>query len=454
MKVMKYVTFGAMVVAAISLAGTLGIGYVIDSKTDDVLRKIQEKVPGLQLKVVTSDRGFFSNSGRLYINYALNGRQSTENEMINFAVDYSNHISFLSIVGKFKRVRGIGNIDEIVQPLMNELPEIKGSYSASVFQMGASAKAATEEFNLPVSDGKCTFKPINLEMGIDATMSAKASLSLPNVDCVGDVFYARRNAFVLDIDDFNVTIVPELSGTNVNAVKVNVGAEKFALEASTLYLIGFGPNDDVKDPSLREGLLFKEPSFVLDINSAKNGLSDIGVGITGSYAVGMPFIRDGAMVPMQNFDKVNLKTTLASVNLKKLLSLLAKGQMPDPKELSSALSSLVKLKVEQASFRKDGGDFELSGEASIKSRQGVFSSPSVHFSGSAGKSMVDKFCENGYSGALLNLVQKGAVDLRNNEYQTDISFDGSNFLLNGIDMNTISVGDEDNSLLEFNSTAQ
>ncbi len=443
MKVIKYLTFGAIVLAAVSAVGTLGLGYVIDSKTDDVLSKLQSRIPGLELKVVPSDRGLFSNSGRLYLSYGLNGKRSSPDERISFAVDYSNHISFLSLVGNFRRVRGFGNLDDLFRPFISQLPEIKGSYSASVFKMGASAQAATNEFTMPLADGRCTFKPINMELGIDASMSARASLKLSNVDCVGDVLFAHRNAYVVDIDDFAVRAEPELDGASVSSVDIDVSAGKFALEASTLYLIGFGPDDEVKDPSLREGLLFKDPELSVNISSANNGLSDIGLGITGSYAIGMPFIREGALIPMQSFDKVDLQSSLSAISLKKIISLLSKGQMPEPAELSSALSSLVKLKIMKASFRKDGGDFDLTGEASIKAHQGNFSNPSVHFSGRAGQNMVDRFCENGYSGTLQSLVQRGAINLNNGEYHTDISFDGSKFLMNGIDMSSVTLSDDE-----------
>lgn len=443
MKVMKYLTFGAIVLSAVSVVGTLGLGYVINSKTDDVLNKLQSKVPGLELKVIPSDHGFFSNSGRLYISYGLNGRNSAPDEKIFFAVDYSNHISFLSLVGSFRRVRGFGNLDDLLSPLISQLPEIKGNYSASVFKMGATANAATNEFTVPLSDGRCTFKPISIDLGLDASMSAKAVLSLPNVDCIGDVLFARRNAYVVDIDDFAIRAEPKLDGSSIDSVDVDVSARKFALEASTLYLIGFGPNDEVKDPTLREGLLFKEPSVSVNISSENKGLNDIKLGVSGSYAVGMPFIRDGALIPMQSFDKVNFQSSLSAVSIKKILSMLSKGQMPEPKELCQALSSLVKLKVEKAYFRKDGGDFDLSGEASINAIQGNFSNPRVHFSGKAGQSMVDRFCENGYSSALGSLVQRGAVNLSNGDYQTDINFDGTKLLMNGIDMSAVTLEDEE-----------
>ncbi len=443
MKIVKYLTIGAVVLASLSAVGTLGLGYVINSKADEVLRKLQAKIPGLELKVAPSDTGIFSNSGRLYVSYGLNGRNSSPDEKILFAVDYSNHISFLSIVGDFKRVRGFGNLDDLVQPLMNHLPEIKGSYSASVFKMGASAEAATSEFTMPLTDGRCTFKPITMDFNVDASMSPKASLRLPNVDCVGDVLFARRNAYVVDIDDFAVNVEPKLDGTSVQAFALDVGAKKFALEASTLYLIGFGPNDEVKDPTLREGLLLKEPKVSLNISSAKGGLNDIDLGVSGNYAIGMPFIREGTLIPMQSFEKVKLQSSLSAISLKKFISLLSKGEMPDAKELSSALSSLVKLKIMQASFNKDGGEFDLKGEASINAKSGVFSNPNVHFSTRAGQKMVDSFCENGYSGALRNLVQRGAVNLSNSEYQTEISFDGDKFLMNGIDMSSVSFSDND-----------
>ncbi len=157
----------------------------------------------------------------------------------------------------------------------------------------------------------------------------------------------------------------------------------------------------------------------------------------------MPFIREGALIPMQSFDKVDLQSSLSAISLKKIISLLSKGQMPEPAELSSALSSLVKLKIMKASFRKDGGDFDLTGEASIKAHQGNFSNPSVHFSGRAGQNMVDRFCENGYSGTLQSLVQRGAINLNNGEYHTDISFDGSKFLMNGIDMSSVTLSDDE-----------
>ena len=432
MKIIKYVTAAAVTLAVISVSGTVGLGLFLDAKSDALIRKLESKIPGLEIRNVPADNGFISKKGRLYINYKGMKGIASDQEGIFFAVDYENYLGFLGVSGRFSYVPGFGNVSSIVQPYLKELPQIKGNYSASVFEGGASLTAATKETELPLDDGKCRISPLKLAVSANASLKADIRASLVSMNCEGDLLYAGRDAYSFSLQDLNLRINPEISGSaELVGALIELGAKKISGEASTIYMIGFKPEDEVRDPSLRDAFIFKEPLLSLKIEATgKKRLYDIYSAAQGSYSLGMPYVRDNTEQRMQSIDDLSMQASLKSADLYGLVKLISKGDLKALKNADGIFSDPLRFDLKKLDFKKDGGAFSMRGKASAGVAFGKIVDPSAEFTGTAGKNMIDRFCENGYENSLHSLLDKGYITQSADQYSLDLKYSDNGLYLN------------------------
>ncbi len=435
MKHLKCITAIAVLLAVVSLGSTLALSIFAQSKGQEILSKISRKIPGLELKAVSADNGLFTKTGRLYLHYVPDPK---EHGGIMAAFDYKVNLGFLGVSGSFERVSGFGNVDEMMRPFLGSLPRIHGRFSASLFEMGASADLQSDAFSLPVNDGRCNIKPATVKMALNAALDVNARFNLSGLDCTADRNYRGRKAYNLDLKNLYAELVPELSKNSLKKIQLDVGAQTFAAEASTLYLIGFGPDDEVKDPSLREGFSLDEPKLIFNVDEPDvSGLQALGIKISGNYAFGMPFIRNDTMIPMHSFKDLDLDAKISSVDLKGMIKTLKKGELTDLKRL---ISSPAVLDLKRLFFKKGGETFESSGSSSlVLGYNGKLQDLSADFSVKAGKKMVIDFCQNGYGEMLDGLVKNGSITLSGDEYSTRLQLQNEDLKLNGVSFQS---GDE------------
>ncbi len=442
MKHLKCITAIAASLAVISLGSTVALSFFSESKGQEILLKISKKIPGLELKAVSRDNGIFTKTGRLYLRYAQDPK---DRDGIITAFDYKVNLGFLGVSGSFERVNGFGNIDEIMRPYLERLPRIHGRFSASLFEMGASADLQSESFSVPLNDGRCNIKPASADLTLNATLDGKVSFNISGLDCTADRNYRGRKAYILDLKNLYAEFVPELSGSTVKKMQFDVGAQSLAAEASTLYLIGFGPDDEVKDPSIREGFSLDDPKMIFNVGEADvTGLQTLGIKIYGNYAFGMPFIRDDMMLPMHSFRNLNFDAKFSSVDLRKMIKTLKKGDTPDLKNLKSFISSPAVFDLKRFSFEKGSEHFESSGSSSVAlNYEGKLQNLSADFSIKAGKKMVTDFCQNGYGEMLNVLLKNGSITSSGDEYSTRLQLQNEDLKLNGVSFQSADENEDD-----------
>lgn len=432
MRFIKCLTITAVSLAVICVSGTVALGLVVDSKSSEILRKIQSRVPGLELKNESVDRGFFTNKGRLYVNYKGVNLEWLSKEGIYFAIDYENYLGFLGLSGKFNLVKGFGNLHLLYDSFVRELPQVQGNYSASVFEGGASAKTSVDGFDLPLEDGKCKISPTKLDFSIDASLKAKLNAKLSKIECGSELLYHGQRAYSLDFQDLLLQVKPKLSGSKLSDVEVKATAHKLSAEASTIYMIGFKPDEHVRDPSLRDAFLFEDPEINLKVEpTGKGNLSSISAKIGGNYSLGMPYVRDGVVQSMQSIHNLQAEAKLKSADLVALGKILSSGDLKALRNSRGVFSNNLEFDLEQLSFNKDGGSFSLKGKALTSYNQGKFENSKAQFKGNAGKFMVDQFVANGYQNTLQNLVDKGYILQGASEYSVDLNYDHNQLYLNG-----------------------
>ena len=442
MKHLKCITAIAASLAVISLGSTVALSFFSESKSQEILSKISGKIPGLELKAVSRDNGIFTKTGRLYLRYAPDPK---ERNGIITAFDYKVNLGFLGVSGSFERVSGVGNLDEVMRPFLEKLPHIHGRFSASLFEMGASADLQSEAFSVPLNDGRCNIRPASANLALNAALDGKVRFNLSELDCMSDRNYHGRKAYILDLKNLYAEFMPELSGRALKKMQFNVGAQSFAAEASTLYLIGFGPDDEVKDPSLREGFSLDEPKAILNVGESDvTGLQSLGIQIYGNYAFGMPFIRDDMMIPMHSFRNLNFDAKVSSVDLKKLVKALKNGEIPDLKNLKDFISSPTVFDLKRFYFEKGSETCESSGSSSLAlNYSGKLQNLSADFSIKAGKKMVNEFCQYGYGEMLNVLLKNGSIASSGDVYSTRLQLQNEDLKLNGVSLQSVDGNEDD-----------
>ncbi len=108
----------------------------------------------------------------------------------------------------------------------------------------------------------------------------------------------------------------------------SVSFDELSADASTLYLIGFKPDDNVKDKTLRDSLSVK--NFKVDVsfdNEDKNFQKVSSKGSMDAYFA-FPRIREGQTVAFYDLSRLSYESSLDSINLMNLLKTIKHADDP------------------------------------------------------------------------------------------------------------------------------
>lgn len=427
-RLIKYFAVALAVFAVLALATALGTGWLLDSKTDGALRSLSTRIPGLELKNVDGERGLFSKSGKLYVNYALPPGLLDE-KSLQLAFDYEIRMGVLGLEAEFSRARGFGNLEKILGPYVGRLPVIGGSARASVFSLGGDVSVASAAFEVPLEDGKCAVGIIAGDLKFDAVDGIKGSFGLEDLVCESSRVYQGRLAYLLKLRDLRLGLKPELSGRKLDAVTATLDVSEIAAEASTPYLIGFAPNEQVKDPTLRDGVQLQNARLEVGFDRVDaGGFGTLSVNAGGSVLLSLPFIREGQIQPSSRFEGISLSSAFVPFNPTALRKELSR----EHPHLSAVFGHAPQFKLVQLRFSHEGEMLEASGGAGVNIAGDERPKDlNVALSGSAGERLVEKFLGQDYGAQLEALVKDGSVARANGQYSTQIRFHNSILEFNG-----------------------
>lgn len=440
-RLIKYLAVLLAVFAVLALGTALATGWLLDSKTDGALRSLSRRVPGLALKNVDGKRGFFSKGGTLYVEYTLPPGLFDE-KSLQLAFDYEIRMGVLGLTAEFSRVRDLGNLDRILGPYIGRLPVIGGSARASVFSLGGDVSIAAAPFTVPLDDGKCAVGTIAGDLKFGAVGGINGSFGLEELVCESSRVYQGRLAYLLKLKDLQFGLKPELSGKKLAAVTASFDAEEIAGEASTPYVIGFEPNEQVKDPTLRDAVQLQKPHLEVGFDRIEaDNFGRLSLKASGSLLLALPFIREGQILPALHFDNIALSADLSPFRPAAVKQELSR----DKPHLSAVFGHIVHAKLDQLRFSHEGESFEASGSAQLDIAGDERPKDlRLALSGAAGERMVEKFLGQDYGAQLQSLVNDGSVAKSGGQYSTQIRFHNSILEFNGhrLGFNTKETGDD------------
>ena len=193
-------------------------------------------------------------------------------------------------------------------------------------------------------------------------------------------------------------------------VSGTIAADELSADASTIYLISFSPDDKVRDPSLRDGFLFTKPVLGFGFEESRGGFGMLEASLNGSFAFGFPKVRESRMIPMWSFDSLKFKGSVSELNPQALLKASSKAPSRDKEGTENdagkaaleaafaAVSSPLKLRLEDFSFSHEGSEVKLSGLAQAQLDRKALKPQSVRaeINAAASREFVRKLAEDGY----------------------------------------------------------
>lgn len=430
------ISIAAAVLSVLALGLFVGAGWFISSKTDAALARVSSRVKGLELKNAQGAGSFLSKSGTLYISYDMGDKSDLPDSTVSLALNYSYSLGLNGVKGSYSLDRGYGNVLDLTEKLTGLRPSIDGTFYTSFHDLSVKSDAIIGDILPNTPDGQCRITPVKARVSANALKNLDVVVSLDELSCQDNEFYAGRPAYAVNARDLKLHVKPSLSGKSVKALKLDLSLDSFDAGASTIYLIGFKNDEQVKDPSLYEYMSLSKATVVFDLTpSQKPDFMNTGFGIDGNLAFGFPRIRDGRELPLVRVDALRLFGNFGGVNLKKLVKGLKSGGDSDALKsaLFSSLSQTPEFHLDGLSFNTQGSRVSVNGGAvlSVNHKDLKIQKADADFSASASERLISDLTGADYSDDLSRMLASGQIVRAGEMLQTRVGFHDGLLTLNG-----------------------
>ena len=439
---MNKLKIGALIALIIfTLALVLGVagiyiaGNIFDSRLESVIAKINQKFPQAKLEASVDYKDFTQRKGKIFFSLDLPDNNLSVKKL-KTACDYELNLGLFKASFELKKSPNIGNFDSILAKLNLKPINYQGKAEASLFSLAAQGAFKIDAFNLPLNDSLCQIGESSLYLKLLSQNSAAAELAFGGLACKSSIKYNQEDAYKLILKGLVLKSKPEYAQGSLKIDNLSLALKELQAEASTLYLIGFSPDEKVNDPSVREGVSLSDASLNISLDEAdaakRQALSVDGF---ANFAFAFPAVRDNQRQELYRMDNLHFDVNFARADFTGLFKRILKGKTTIPEFLSYISASPV---FTLNSFGYSHKHEALKGKGEIKAKISSAKlepgSLYARFEGEAGKQIVSEFLRDDYAQALKMQVARKAVDFDGEQYHTVIELKQGNFTLNGMPM--------------------
>ena len=319
----KKVALGVLILLAICsilLVGQIKVAtYLFDHKLDSALTRVERKIPGVQLSYEPTDSSFTKRKGRLYYEVPLKAGNSLGVASISGAVDLEVLFGPLKVSGALHSVSGVGNLEEIFGKFKVDPIAFNGAFKATAVTPKLEGTLKSESFMLPLEQGLCKFGQNALTFTATSIEDVDLALNSAGVVCEGALRYNNKPNYRLDLLGLSIKFLPRIVDRKPHFESLVVNLQNLDFKFSTIYAIGFGPNEEVRDPSLQEAISFNNVSFALTLGEPdENGMYKMFFDNSGNYAFAFPYIQYDVEQTFYRFDDFKLKGELDRISIPRL----------------------------------------------------------------------------------------------------------------------------------------
>ena len=421
--------------AVVVIAGFMIVGpMVYDAKLPNVLNLIEKKVPGLNLSYEETSSGLFSREGIVHWSLPLN-------EGSVFNLDELSGNTLLKVVfspfgvnGEFHGEKG-GTIDTLLEQNLISGFAYQGAFKVKALLPEANLAVKTDNLALGLEDGKCSVGQSALYASASSFDNVDLEFNAAGFNCKSDLEYAGQSAYTVKLEGLNVKANPTYINKTAGLRSLTFGLADFNADFSTIYAIGFSPEDDVHDPSLREYVSMQRVGAVLEIEDPdKDGFSEVTSDGSGNFAFAFPFVEYGERQEVTRFNDFKYNFSLGKVNLKELIKAI---NVPEKEAMVQALKAVgnnvqFKLNNLSSSYKNDG--FVINGTAGALIDKEKFRVKDIHadFDVKSGKEFTDYLVRKEHSDLISSSLAEGKITFEEPYYVTEFKLKNGDVTLNGV----------------------
>lgn len=453
-KPVKILVFILCFLLCILTVSVFAVGYIFDSKFDDALRIVNERQPYARMEYRPVSSSLLSKKGMINVSVP---ETPFGHIRATFSVDISFSVSSFTV--RFHKENYEGNIDELLSSIGLPPVDMSGEVNFYPWKLKGDATLKTSGFDLNLEDGRCRIGDSTASVSGRSLNSINALISFSGIKCRGSEIYSGRESYSLFFQNLKTSAKPkfDLSEKKLSLDSFMIAFDELSADASTLYLIGFKPDDKVKDKTLRDSFSVKNFNVKVSFDNRKNGFQNINTKGSMDAYFAFPRIREGETVPFYDLSKLSFDTSLDSINLVNFIKTLKHSGDP-VQTLVMNLSEPVKVNLENFSFSHQGKETRFQGKGSF-SFDSTDRKPKDIYLKLFAKSpieFVDEWVDSQYKVGLENYLRTGAVSSDGSHYSTILELNGKKITLNGVDINSDLSSDDEKSVkkdltIELNS---
>lgn len=453
-KPVKILVFILCFLLCILTVSVFAVGYIFDSKFDDALRIVNERQPYARMEYRPVSSSLLSKKGMINVSVP---ETPFGHIRATFSVDISFSVSSFTV--RFHKENYEGNIDELLSSIGLPPVDMSGEVNFYPWKLKGDATLKTSGFDLNLEDGRCRIGDSTASVSGRSLNSINALISFSGIKCRGSEIYSGRESYSLFFQNLKTSAKPkfDLSEKKLSLDSFMIAFDELSADASTLYLIGFKPDDKVKDKTLRDSFSVKNFNVKVSFDNRKKGFQNINTKGSMDAYFAFPRIREGETVPFYDLSKLSFDTSLDSINLVNFIKTLKHSGDP-VQTLVMNLSEPVKVNLENFSFSHQGKETRFQGKGSF-SFDSTDRKPKDIYLKLFAKSpieFVDEWVDSQYKVGLENYLRTGAVSSDGSHYSTILELNGKKITLNGVDINSDLSSDDEKSVkndltIELNS---
>lgn len=457
----KKIVLGVLITLAICsllLVGQIKVAtYLYDNKLGSVLSKVEKRVPGLKLQYQSTEETFTGRRGRLLFTLPLKPGNKLGESFVSGAVDIAILFGPLRVSGAFNSVPEIGNISAILAKFNVDPLTLHGAFNARAITPKLEGTLKTDSFFLPTSTGVCKFGQNSLHFAATSPENVDLQMQSAGMVCEGAMRYNGKPNYRLDLTGVNVNFLPRIINKKPHFDSLELNIANLDFKFSTLYALGFAPDDKVKDPSLQEAISFNNVSTLVTMSAPDSeGMAKLSFDNSGNYGFAFPYIKNNQEQPFYKFEDFKLSGSVERLSIANLVEAF-KTIMKNASEqfdsnaavhaIMRGFSDEIELTIEQFGYKHNGLGFMLSGNTVFALDQTAKKPKLAKFDSDykieADQELVREVAGEDYSKALDMALASGQITASGTKYRTDFAVHGKDAFLNNIPLQNLLATDDD-----------
>lgn len=420
--------------------------YLYDSKLDSALDKIERKVPGLSLQYTPGDNGFTKRQGRLFYRLPLKSNNKLGVNAISGAIDVRLLFGPLRLSGSIDSVAGVGNLESILAQYNVEPIAFTGAFKATAVSPKIQGSIKTDSFLLPTATGICKLGQNSLSFHATSAEDVDVAFSSAGVVCEGAERYNDKPNYRLDLLGLDVKFLPRIIDKKPHFESLIINLQQFDFKFSTLYAIGFSPDDDVRDPSLQDAISFNNISTMITLSQPDSeGMAKLSYENSGNYGFAFPYIRYNIEQPFYRLDNFNFAGSVERVSIPMLYNaakniLQSAGEQFETnkvfKEILKGFTDTIGINIDNFGYTHNNRSFNIQGKTALAfdehSPKPKISRLDSEYKIEADKVLVEEIAGEDYHKPLMAALHSGQIIEKGDKYFSLVKLQGKEVSMNNI----------------------